>query len=40
MARPEIKQVTFDVAPHLSDEDTKALHEHASQAQAAHAASA
>ena len=25
----EIKQVVFDIAPHLSDEDAKALHEHA-----------
>ena len=36
----EINQVTFDVAPHISDDDRHALHEHASQAQAAHAASA
>ena len=36
----EIKQVVFDVAPHLSEEDAKALHEHAAQALAAHAASA
>ena len=36
----EIKQVVFDVAPDLSEEDAKALHEHAQQALAAHAASA
>ena len=36
----EIKQVVFDIAPHLSEEDAKALHEHAAQALAAHAASA
>ena len=36
----EIKQVTFDIAPHMSDEDKQALHEHAEQALAAHAASA
>src|SRR5262249_35725118 len=32
----EIKQVTFDIAPHLSEEDAQALHEHAEQALAAH----
>jgi hypothetical protein len=26
-----VKQVTFDVAPHLDDEEEHALHEHASQ---------
>jgi hypothetical protein len=36
----EVKQVTFDIAPHMSEEDAKALHEHAEQALAAHAASA
>jgi arylsulfatase len=36
----EIKQVVFDIAPHMSEEDAKALHEHAAQALAAHAASA
>jgi arylsulfatase len=36
----EIKQVTFDIAPDLSDEDRQALHEHASQALAAHGANA
>ena len=36
----EIKQVVFDIAPDLSEEDAKALHEHAAQALAAHAASA
>jgi arylsulfatase len=36
----EIKQVVFDVAPHLSDEDAEALNEHAAQALATHAASA
>ena len=36
----EIKQVIFDIAPHLSEEDAQALHEHAAQALAAHAASA
>ena len=36
----EIKQVVFDIAPDLSDEDRQALHEHAEQALAAHAASA
>jgi hypothetical protein len=36
----EIKQVVFDVAPDLSEEDAQALHEHAAQALAAHAASA
>jgi arylsulfatase len=36
----EIKQVVFDVAPHLSDEDAKTLNEHAAQALATHAASA
>jgi arylsulfatase len=36
----EIKQVVFDIAPHLSEEDAKALHEHAAQALAVHAASA
>ena len=36
----EIKQVTFDIAPHMSEDDMQALHEHAAQALAAHAASA
>ena len=36
----EIKQVVFDVDPNLSDEDRQALHEHASQALAAHGANA
>ena len=27
----EIKQVVFDIAPHMSEEDAKALHEHAAQ---------
>ena len=36
----EIKQVVFDIAPGLSEEDAAALHEHAEQALAAHAASA
>jgi arylsulfatase A-like enzyme len=36
----EIKQVVFDIAPHMSEEDAKALHEHAAQSLAAHAASA
>jgi arylsulfatase len=36
----KIRQVVFDVAPHLSDEDAKALNELAAQALAAHAASA
>jgi hypothetical protein len=36
----EIKQVTFDIAPHMSEEDAQALHEHAQQTLAAHAASA
>ena len=36
----EIKQVVFDIAPHMSEEAAKALHEHAAQALAAHAASA
>src|SRR4029078_2849869 len=36
----EIEQVTFDIAPHMTDEDAQALHEHAQQALAAHAASA
>jgi hypothetical protein len=36
----EIKQVTFDIAPHMSKEDAQALHEHAQQTLAAHAASA
>jgi arylsulfatase len=36
----KIKQVVFDVAPHLSDEDAKTLNEHAAQALATHAASA
>jgi hypothetical protein len=36
----EIKQVVFDVAPHLSEEDARRLNEHAAQALAAHAASA
>ena len=35
-----IKQVVFDVAPGMSEEDAKALHEHAQQALAAHGASA
>ncbi len=33
-----VKKVVFDVAPHLSEEDTKALHEHAARGMAAHAA--
>jgi len=36
----EIKQVTFDIAPHMSEADAQALHEHAQQTLAAHAASA
>ena len=36
----EIKQVVFDVAPHMSEEDAKALHEHAARALAAHGATA
>ena len=36
----EIKQVVFDVGPDLSDEDRQTLHEHASQALAAHGANA
>ena len=36
----EIKQVTFDIAPHLDEEGAQALHAHAAQALAAHAASA
>src|SRR5262245_19107464 len=36
----EIKQVVFDIAPHLSEDDARSLHEHAAQALAAHAASA
>ena len=36
----EIKQVTFDIAPNMSDDDRQALHELAEQALAAHAASA
>ena len=36
----EIKQVTFDIAPHMSEEDAQALHEHAQRTLAAHAASA
>ena len=36
----EIKQVVFDVAPHLSEEEAKVLNEHAAQALAAHATSA
>ena len=36
----EIKQVVFDIAPDLSDEDAQALHEHAQQALAAHGANA
>jgi arylsulfatase A-like enzyme len=36
----EIKQVVFDIAPDLSDEDKQTLHEHAAQALAAHGASA
>ena len=35
----KIKQVVFDVAPHLSDEDARTLYEHAAQALATHAAS-
>jgi arylsulfatase len=35
-----IKQVVFDIAPGMSEEDAKALHEHAQQALAAHGASA
>ena len=34
----KVKKVVFDVAPHLSEEDTKALHEEAHRALAAHAA--
>ena len=36
----EIKQVTFDIAPDMSEEDKQALHEHAAQALAAHGANA
>jgi arylsulfatase len=36
----EIRQVVFDIAPDLSDEDRQALHELASQALAAHGANA
>jgi arylsulfatase len=36
----EITQVVFDIAPHMSQEDARALHEHAAQALALHAASA
>jgi arylsulfatase len=36
----EIKQVVFDIGPDLSDEDRQTLHEHASQALAAHGANA
>jgi arylsulfatase A-like enzyme len=36
----EIKQVVFDIAPDMSDEDRQTLHEHASQALAAHGANA
>ena len=36
----EIKQVVFDIAPDMSEEDKQALHEHAAQALAAHGASA
>ena len=36
----EIKQVVFDIAPDMSDEDRQALHEHAAQTLAAHGASA
>jgi hypothetical protein len=36
----EIKKVVFDVAPHMSEEDKRALHEHAEQAAAAHGAHA
>jgi len=36
----EITQVTFDIAPHLNEEDAQNLHAHAQQALAAHAASA
>jgi arylsulfatase A-like enzyme len=35
-----IKQVVFDVAPHLSDQEKQALHLHAQQALAAHGANA
>ena len=35
-----IKQVVFDIDPDLSEEDAQALHEHASQALAAHGANA
>jgi arylsulfatase len=36
----EIKQVVFDIDPHVSEEDAQALHELAAQALATHAASA
>ena len=36
----EIKHVVFDIAPHTSEDDARALHEHAAQVLAAHAASA
>jgi arylsulfatase len=36
----EITQVVFDIGPELSDEDRQTLHEHASQALAAHGANA
>jgi hypothetical protein len=36
----EIKQVMFDIAPHMSEEDAQALHEHAARALVAHGASA
>ena len=36
----EIEQVTFDIAPHLAEEDRQALHEHAERAAAVHAANA
>jgi hypothetical protein len=34
----KVKKVVFDVAPHVSEEDAKALHEEAHRALAAHAA--
>jgi len=36
----QIRQVVFDVAPHVSEENATALNQHAAQALAAHAASA
>ena len=36
----EIKQVTFDVAPDLTEEEAQLLHEYSEQALAAHAANA